>query len=157
MRASEVDIGYQDQSSAGSGTAATGSKPESKLWWNDGFWWGSLYDAVSGDHHIFKLDGRSQKWVDTGVTLDPRPGSRADTLWDGGHLYVASHQRVNIATAGQQSLLYRFSYDPARDRYTPDQGFPVSINDYATETLVIEKAGDGTLWATWVQDSHIYV
>ena len=39
----------------------TGEKPESKLWWNDGFWWGSLYqpnenDPQAGEYHIFRLN-----------------------------------------------------------------------------------------------------
>ena len=35
--------GYLDFSYNGIGFASspTGEKPESKLWWNDGFWWGS--------------------------------------------------------------------------------------------------------------------
>ena len=50
------DVGYRDQSFSGAGTAPSGSKPESKLWWNDGFWWASMWDTVSQDFHIFRLD-----------------------------------------------------------------------------------------------------
>jgi hypothetical protein len=39
------DVGFAGPSGAGAGAAPSGSKPESKLWYNDGFWWGSLYDV----------------------------------------------------------------------------------------------------------------
>src|SRR5881628_640338 len=74
------DVGYQDQSFAGAGAGPSGSKPESKLWWNDGIWWASLFDTLSADFHIFKLDLATQTWIDTGVTLDNRSTSRADVL-----------------------------------------------------------------------------
>src|SRR6266487_1896791 len=37
------NVGYQDGSTSGAGNAATGEKPESKLWWNDGSWWASMF------------------------------------------------------------------------------------------------------------------
>ena len=156
-RATVGDIGYLDQSFSGASTAPSGSKPESKLWWNDGFWWGSLYDTLSGDFHIFKLNIGSQTWADTGVALDDRPTSRADALWDGTHLYVASHVFTTSPASGSPSRLYRFSYDPATDIYSRDSGFPVAINDFSTETLVIAKDSTGKLWATWTQGSQVYV
>jgi hypothetical protein len=150
------DIGFEDQDFTGT-TAPTGSKPESKLWWNDGFWWGSLFDTLSGQYHIFKLDLATQTWVDTGVPLDDRSGSRADVLWDGTHLYVASHIHSASPAAGFPSRLYRFSYDDSTRTYSRDLGFPVHINDYRTETLVLDKDSTGKLWATWIQDQQVYV
>jgi hypothetical protein len=35
--------------------------------------------------------------------------------------------------------------------------FPLQINDYSTETLTIDKDSSGALWATWVQESSVYV
>jgi len=61
------------------------------------------------------------------------------------------------AVSGTPSYLYRFSYDPLTKRYTPDAGFPVAINNYKTETLVIDKDSTGKLWATWQQSNQIYV
>jgi len=70
-----------------------GAGPESKLWWNDGSWWGSLYNPSAQAYHIYRLDNTSRTWVDSGTALDNRPGSKADVLWDGGNqkLYVVSH------------------------------------------------------------------
>jgi PKD repeat protein len=157
---SSGSIGYQDGSTSGAGAAATGEKPESKLWWNDGSWWASMFDAGSQSYHIFQLDRSTQAWVDTGTPLDNRPKTRADTLWDGSHLYVASHvfaSSSGAATAGNPARLYRFSYDPASDTYARDAGFPVQIDNYSTETLTIDKDSTGALWATWAQGSKIYV
>jgi PKD repeat protein len=153
-------IGFQDMSTQGAGSAPTGEKPESKLWFNDGSWWGVLFDSASQTHHIFRLDRTSQSWVDTGVVVDSRPHSRADALWDGQHLYVASHLfATSSATAapGNPARLNRYSYDSAGKSYALDAGFPVSINDYSTETLTVDKDSTGVLWASWTRGSQVYV
>jgi PKD repeat protein len=153
------DIGYQGPSTSNAGTSPTGSKPESKLWWNDGFWWASMWDTRSKDFHIFKLAQGSQTWTDTGVALDERPSTRADVLWDGaaGKLYVASHRFSESPATGYPSRLYRYTYHPTNDTYTRDQGFPVVINNYRIETLVIDKDSTGRLWATWTQGGKVWV
>jgi hypothetical protein len=147
-------------STQGTGGAATGEKPESKLWFNDGSWWGVLFDSVSQTFRIFRLDRARQTWVDTAILVDNRPKSRADTLWDGQHLYVSSHMfATSSATAapGNPARLSRYSYDPTSSTYSLDSGFPVSISDYSSETLTIDKDSTGVLWASWVQGSQVYV
>jgi PKD repeat protein len=155
------DVGYKDQSFSGAGVAPSGSKPESKLWWNDGFWWASMWSATANSFHIFRLNVATQTWSDTGVPLDNRSGTRADTLWDGSHLYVASHVfstcGCSTSAFGFPSRLYRFSYDASTKTYSLDSGFPVSINNTKTETLVIDKDSTGMVWATWAQDGQIEV
>jgi PKD repeat protein len=153
------DIGFEGPSFSGGGSGITASKPESKVWWNDGLWWASMWDTASADYHIFKLNQGTQTWADTGVALDDRSGTHADTLWDGvtGKLYVASHVFTESAGTGSVSRLYRFSYNPATDTYTRDSGFPVTINNFKLETLVIAKDSTGKLWATWQQGTQIWV
>jgi PKD repeat protein len=155
------DIGFPGPSTAGTGGAATGEKPESKLWWNDGRWWASMYAASSGTYHIFGLDRSAspETWADTGVMIDNRPTSRADTLWDGQHLYVASAvfaSNNTSAASGNPTRLYRFSYDPALRTYTKDAGFPVNINNTSSETITFDKDTTGRLWATWTQGQQVY-
>jgi PKD repeat protein len=159
VAAATGDLGYQGPSTSNAGTSPTGSKPESKLWWNDGFWWASMWDARSKDFHIFKLAQDHQTWTDTGVALDDRPSTRADVLWDGGagKLYVASHRFSDTPASGYPSRLYRYSYNAATDTYTRDSGFPVVINNYRLETLVIDKDSTGRLWATWAQGGKIWI
>jgi len=89
-----VQSGYRDFSFSTSGLSTpTGEKPESKLWWNDGFWWGSLYNDTTQKHHIYRLDPATQSWFNTGTVLDDRKSSKADVLWDtvSQKLYVVSH------------------------------------------------------------------
>lgn len=158
--AASGDVGYEGRSFSGT-DAPTGTKrAESVLWWNDGFWWAHMWDTGSGDFRIFKLDAATERWTDTGVPVESRSHTHADVLWDGRHLYVASHKYVrdgDPALIGSPSYLYRFRYDSVGKRYALDPGFPVVINKYATETLVIDKDSTGTLWATWQQGNQIYV
>jgi PKD repeat protein len=151
------DIGQAGPIYTGSGSAPTGSKPESKLWFNDGIWWGSLWSQSAVAFHIWRLDLGSGTWVDTGVALDDRTGTRDDVLWDGSKLYVASHRYSTAPASGYAVRLYRFSYDPVLKRYTPDAGYPATIHNFKTETFVIDKDTTGTLWATWVQNNQVYV
>lgn len=144
------DTGVEGPSYAGASAAPTGEKPESKLWFNDGIWWGSLWDTASGRYEIFRLNGAT--WASTNIPLDTRSNSRADTLWDGTSLYVASHVFALTPATGSPSNLYKFSYNPATDTYTPVGGWPQQINNVRTETLVIDKDSTGQLWATWVQN-----
>ncbi len=161
VTASSGSVGYRGQSTSGAGIAPTGSKPESKLWWNDGSWWASMWAGSAQDFRIFRLDQGTESWIDTGVALDDRAGTRADVLWDGSHLYVVSHVfstcGCSTSSPGYPSRLYRYTYDAARKTYTPDAGFPVQINNTKTETLVMDKDSTGTLWATWAQDGKVMV
>ena len=155
--AQSANIGYRDQHFSGTGTAVTGAKPESKLWFNDGSWWASMWDETLADNYIFRRNAATETWVNTGVVIDTRGGTRADALWDGTKLYVASHGFSNTGSAGLNTNLYRYSYDPVAKRYTPDPGFPVAINNWRSESLVLAKDSTGKLWATWVQNGTVMV
>ncbi len=152
------DFGYEGPSYAGSSSTPSASKPESKLWNNDSFWWGILWSTTYSQFRIHRLDPATQTWIDTGTGLvSSRKNSRADVLWDGTKLYVASHEYGTTPTAGKPTRLYRFSYIAAFDRYQLDAGFPVNINNYKLETVVIDKDSTGTIWATWVQNNVVYI
>jgi hypothetical protein len=155
-----VAAGYRDFSYGTSGNAEpTGEKPESKLWWNDGFWWGSLYNHAAQAYHIYRLDLASQNWIDTGTVLDDRNSSKADTLWDGQHLYVASHVFTGnaVPTSSNWGRLYRYSYNAATDTYTKDAGFPVNVTRGRSEALVVDKDSTGQLWVTYVESGKVMV
>jgi hypothetical protein len=147
------DIGVEGLSYAGASADPTGEKPESKTWFNDGAWWGSLWDTASSRYEIFRLNTTTQTWSSTNVPLDTRSNTRADTLWDGTHLYVSSHVFSESPATGYPSYLYRFSYNTVGDVYTLDATWPQQINNVRSETLVIDKDSTGQLWATWVQNA----
>ena len=126
------DVGYEDASFSPAAGNITGEKPESKLWWNDGSWWASMIAPADEAHHIFRLDGSSQTWTDTGVQLDPRAGSRADVLWDAaaGKLYVAPHAFASPSGGSSAARLYRFSYSTLTSTYALDAGFPAGLEQH---------------------------
>src|SRR5215216_2712117 len=89
--AAGADEGYRDQSFSGTSSPLGTKRAESSLWFNDGTWWANMWDRVSADFHIWRLNAGMQVWTDTGVTVDTRASTHADALWDGGKLYIASH------------------------------------------------------------------
>ena len=154
------DIGYRDQSYSGASNPPTSDKPQSKLWYNDGFWWATMFDTLSKTWHIFRLNRATQSWVDTGTQVDNRPQTLSDALWDGQKLYIASQwatvssqTSAKVSVAGRPARLYRYSYDAALDKYSLDAGFPANINNSSSESLTIDKDSTGKLWATWTQVS----
>jgi hypothetical protein len=157
-----ADVGYRDfsyPSGTGGNSEVTGEKPESKLWWNDGLWWGSLWSTAGNAYRIHRLDLASQTWVDTGTALDSRKNSRADALWDGQNLYVVSHvfaaNAGQLAPAGQRGQLYRYSYYATTKSYSLDTGFPIEVTGGKSETLVLDKDSTGTLWVTYVESQRV--
>lgn len=155
----KADVGFQGPGyPAGTGQGPSGEKPESKLWWNDGFWWASMYSSASGSYNIFRLNMRLQTWVNTGVQIDTRESTRQDALWAGSKLFVASHKFVEnppVDTTPDQlndgMRLYRFSYNAATNTYSLDG--VADVDAQKSETLTIDRDSNGAIWATWVQQA----
>jgi Ca2+-binding RTX toxin-like protein len=165
-----ADIGIPGPTyAAGTSGAPTTSKPESKLWFNDGRWWAVMAKKASATDNVYdivRLRLRPQRWVDTGVVVDGRDSTRQDVLSTGNKLFIAVHKFVDVTSntapgANDEMQLYRFSYNTGTNKYTLDPGFPTTIDPERSETLVIDADTTGVLWATWVQaDSsghHVYV
>ena len=159
-----VSAGYRDFSFGATAISTpTGEKPESKLWWNDGSWWGVLFNPAVGAYRIHVLDLSTHRWTDTGTTVDTRANSKGDVLWDeaANSLYVASHVFSNTGkssgSSSQWGRLYRFTYDASRRRYTLDSGFPVSVTRGIGETLTLAKDSVGRLWVTYVEGGRVKV
>ena len=156
----QADTGFRGPKyPAGSSGSPTTSKPESKLWWNDGFWWASMFDG-SQAYHIFRLNLRPQRWVDTGVVIDARDSTRQDVLSTPTKLFVASHKYQAVTqedptpSPDDEMRFYRFTYHKGSNTYTPD-GPPTGtpIDPQRSEALVIDRDSTGAIWATWVQES----
>jgi uncharacterized membrane protein len=113
--------GYRDFSYSNtadkSTTGPTSEKPQSKLWFNDGAWWGVMFNRTAEEYRIYRYDRSAHQWSDTGTVVDERNNSKADALWDGGRLYVATagQNRTNSADAAR---ILRYSYDPGTKRYS---------------------------------------
>jgi trimeric autotransporter adhesin len=153
--ASAAEVGHRDFSYGSNTSAPTKDEPQSKLWFNDGSWWGSLYNGFTLKYHIYRLNWTSQTWIDTGTIIDSRDNSRADTLWDGTHLYVATAGTRDLA--GDAARILRYSYNVTTKTYLLDPGFPVTITPTGVSAIVMDKDGTGRLWATYTKDSQVYV
>jgi hypothetical protein len=143
----------------------TDGRPESKLWYNDGRWWAVMFNPSTEVYHIYWLNWTTQTWQDTGTGVDARDDSRADVLWDGSKLYVASHVKQDNPGETNNSdnwgRLYRFTYTPATKTYSLDATFPTPISQDKTRTQVIDRDSAGRLWTTYVSknigESHFQV
>jgi hypothetical protein len=128
------------------------------LWFNDGLWWGNLWDTASSDFHIFRFNAATSSWVDTGVATDTRANTHHDVLWDGTTLYVASYRFVNDGLPAEPNFpttMRRYSYNSSAKTYTLLGSS--NINNQRVETLTIDKDSTGRLWATWQQGNRIYL
>jgi hypothetical protein len=131
----------------------TAAKTQSKLWFNDGVWWGILFNGSSEEYHIYRYDRAKNAWSDTGTLVDGRNTSRADALRDGPHLYVVS-AGTEASLEKDSARFLRYTYDPSTERYSLDKGFPVTITQGGMEAVTLAKAATGELWATYTQDTQ---
>ncbi|MEO6570031.1 MAG: hypothetical protein ABIO83_00640, partial [Ilumatobacteraceae bacterium] len=151
------DIGFEGPSYTGvSGSHPTQEKPESKLWYHDGSWWGSFWSNPTGAFTVHRLDRIAHVWVDTGTVLEGSGIYRQDTLFDGTKLYVASH-RYATSPGSADARLVRLSYDPGTRSWSVDAGFPVTLGNARSETLTIAEDTSGMLWATWTTNGEVWV
>ncbi|MGC0236683.1 hypothetical protein [Arthrobacter sp. SD76] len=138
----------------------TADKAQSKLWFQDGSWWGLLWSASANATKIHKLDGTTQQWQETTTVVDTRVSARGDALWDatGNKLYVVSGTTVlsewssppsQTAVTSGSAALHRFSYDPVAKTYSRDAGFPVTLHNGSTESITVAKDSTGKLWITY--------
>jgi hypothetical protein len=150
-----LPAGYADFQFNSAASTPTGEKPQSKLWYNDGRWWGDLV-AADGLHYIYYLDIPTQTWVKTSTVLDTRTKTKSDCLWDGTHLYVASGGGSISTGSDLDGVLFRLSYNATTKTYSKDFG-PVTIRNGGAETLVLDKDTNGILWITYTQSNKVWV
>lgn len=160
--AAAAEIGYRDffygdtLTLNNSAANVTVDETQAKLWYNDGRWWGGLFNNGDAKYHVYRLDIATQTWIDTGTALDDRDSSRADILWVGGptnKLYIASTTASKTSGALR---VYRYSYDSTSKTYSKDGGFPVTIGQPAglpkgAISVSIARDSTGQLWITWMQ------
>src|SRR5207245_10885326 len=69
------DVGYGPNIEVGL-DKATATKAQSKLWYQDGTSWATLFVQAKSEHHIHRMDLATQTCVDPGVFVDERCQSR---------------------------------------------------------------------------------
>ncbi|TLM85945.1 hypothetical protein FDW84_08370 [Pseudarthrobacter sp. NamE5] len=152
------DVGVEGPSHSGTGTPTGTKRQTNALWFNDGIWWGNLWDTASSDFHIFRFNAAMKTWVDTGVATETRANTHHDVLWDGKTLYVASYRFANDglpAEPNYPTTMRRYSYNSSTKTYSSLGSS--QINNQRTETLSIDKDSTGRVWATWQQGNRIYL
>jgi PKD repeat protein len=132
---------YQDQTFTGA-TSPTEDKPQSKVWFNDGFWWALMRSSAGVTIHKLQAN---HTWLNTGTVVDTRSASTGDALSEDGKLWVASRV-TNGAIQGA-----RLSYNTTTDKYTMDSGFPKSVTSGAIESVTIARDSQKRLWVTFTK------
>jgi hypothetical protein len=152
------DVGYRGAVfTASSVIKPSGQKPQSKLWFNDGTWWGSLFVPGVEEYRVHRLDPLTQTWVDTGTPLDARNSSEGDVLWDGTHLYVASGSDDPGSPDATRITILRLSYDAAARRYVRDTAYQPVLPGGPVEAVVLDKDSIGRLWLTYTRGNTVFV
>ena len=159
--AQAADVGIPGPSYAGDGVKTpTADKTQSKLWYQDGSWWGLLWSPSAHATTIHRLNTATQAWQETGTVVDDRPTARGDALWDAtsGKLYIVSGTTVRSewssppdpgdVTSGSSNL-HRYSYNAATKTYSEDAGFPVTLHKGSTESITVAKDSLGKMWVTY--------
>ncbi|WP_308159355.1 Ig-like domain-containing protein [Arthrobacter sp. ISL-65] len=152
------DVGVEDFSHSGTGTPTGTKRQENALWFNDGIWWGNLWDTASSDFHIFRFNAATNSWVNTGVTTETQANTHHDVLWDGKTLFVASYRFVNDGLPFEPnfpSTMRRYSYNSSTKTYTLLSS--QRIHNNKVETMSIDKDSTGRVWATWQQGNRIFL
>lgn len=136
--------------------APTRDKPQSKLWFHDGLWWGVLYDEATSEFHIWWLDRTADAWVDTGVFVDSRPYARQDVVTQGDDvLIVSGGSRETSAHHALVALSYRYNSD--RRIYELGSGFPAPITSSGTDAPNVAIDVAGRAWVTYIYRNQVWV
>ncbi len=149
-----VPVTYVDHNYASTVTNPTADKPQSKLWYTDGFWWALMTPAGSKDTHIFKLNPATHAWTDTGTAVDTRTSSTGDALWTG------DDRKLTVVSRDSSSnpLVSRFTYNPTTDHYTLDSGFPIAVDaGGGSESATIDRDSLGRLWISYTRGATLWV
>ena len=149
-----VEVGWRDFDYGNApGARPTAEKPQSKLWINDGLWWGCLWDPGADAYRIHRFELANHDWISVGPDGDDRGDALVDALWDGQQLHIVSQDYEGSGN----SRLYSYDYDSGSQTYSLRSGFPVDVSDEGSEAITIDKDTTGKLWVTWEQSRKIYV
>jgi hypothetical protein len=142
-------VSYQGFAYSSSVTAPSADKPQSKLWFKDGSWWGLLVATATNTVDVHELMA-NHTWRDTGVVVDTRPTSTADATLIGNTLYVGTR-----TTSGSVRVA-RFAYT-AGSRTWGASGSAATLTGTGARSITLAVDSTGTAWATYAQGTTIFV
>jgi hypothetical protein len=150
-----VTIGHPDMN-LGTGFGQpdpTPPKPEHRLWYAANSWWGVLPSGTSPGFTIWQLE-RSGTWSDTGVMVDARSDAGADALYNGRHLFVATHQHTPSYTTASRASAFLLRYSFNGRAWVLDKGFPVTVADTSMPAISISQDSTGRILAAYVSSAR---
>jgi hypothetical protein len=176
LASTPVTVGYRDHAYGGGAFRPSGDKPQSKLFYTDGTWFGGMfrYNAApspNAEHEIFKLDEGTHSWVPANVTVDARDTSHADYLWDEGSqtLYVASTVPIPLTTptiATDDGIkIFKYTYNAATNAFTkvgatvtiPNTASVPNVSRGGAKTVTIALDSTGDLWTAWPKGDGVNI
>jgi hypothetical protein len=131
-------------------SAPTAHKPQSKLWFAGGRWWGLLWNAHAYSWGIYRLDRASHAWVSTGVSLDTRRDAHPDVVADGDTITVASAAAPGTRDKDQRILVWQASLVGGHWKLS---GPPVAPTLATPEAVVVDRDSSGTIWVAYTDDN----
>ena len=171
LAATPVTIGYRDMSYGGGAARPSADKPQSKLWYTNGKWFGGMFlNQTNGEYRIWEHNASTHNWAVKATAVDIRDTAHADYLWDetSQTLYVASIPTIPSsvpATAVVDGMqVFKYTYSAASNTYTAAAGFPKTIQNTATvpnttaggaATATIALNSSGALWVVWPKDTQV--
>lgn len=155
LASTPVTVGYRDHNYGGGASRPSGDKPQSKLWYAGGAWWAGMFYNTTvtpkfSEYRIWKLNETTHAWAVQGIgtKMDSRDKSHADYLFDSNTLYVASaHPKADAANPDDRIKFYRLAFNGST--YSLSHAAAVPGSEGGTNSAVIAKGSDGSLWITW--------
>lgn len=127
-------------------SASTGEKPQSKLWFHDGFWWAVLPN--SSGTKLWKL--QNQTWVNT-LNLSNFSDTHADAKVVGNLTHILLYR-------GQQSQLVSVEYSSGAYQLWSGRPNPANISlGSGVETATIDIDSRGRMWLAYEANNAINV
>jgi chitodextrinase len=135
-----------------SATPPTEDKPQSKLWYAAGTWWALMLSQQTATVHVYRLLA-DHTWVSASGTVDDRPESTGDALWD------AQAQKLYVVSRDSSTAVrvFRLSFDAAAMTWSVDPGFTSTVFNGGVESAALDKDSLGRLWVTWTKSKSVWV
>lgn len=138
---------------------ATQDKPQSKLWYDHGYWWAWLPTPTGSS--VWQRTGAGWKELKScKESLHGLPG-QADVLCHDGLVDAVLVGRQQLATARMEfddrSQQYHISRTPILWNLQSDEQAIASKKSPGTETATIAMDGAGQLWIAWDRDHQMWV
>jgi hypothetical protein len=158
--ATPVTDGFRDFSYGTSASAPTADKPQSKLWFHDGRWWGVLFNASTRRFEIYGFNRATQDtnaWTSTGTVVDVRRTTQSDVKASGSKIYVVTHLKAGSSTVDTAMTFRRFGYTPGSTpgtgTWTLETSKNVSSRAVESTTIDREPTPPFRLWMTWTDSN----